>query len=154
MIPIWKDTFYTLPTNGEIDSFSYSIRMLDGKVIVNGVEMDNIVTIFNGKAWAKPKAESIEININQIARDYLKSNMIDLMNVNTNTSVNHDNAIRRFYIYDNSGVQLEQYDFVLDYSYVSSTYTQPYVMSRPINGKAVPNMFTFLTRLEIGRAHV
>lgn len=124
--PIWKDTYYTANT----ETLAYEIR-LDGNVI------------YSGRAIKKPDADVISININKICRNYLESDIRSMLE-NNSTSIRHNEAIRDFYLYNQSGTQLERYEFLLcyDYDFVWNGATGA-TLSLPvmINGHYVKGMF-------------
>lgn len=147
MIPIWKDTNYVI--NGEENStFEYSIRMYDGVIQENGRPIENWVYVFNGKAWAKPITNEISININDICKDYLKSELPDIRHTLITQKYTQEDSVKRFRLYNNNGVVVAEYQFILDWSYESINYNnRPTNLSRPINGRAKEGMMGLYTRL-------
>ena len=147
MIPIWKDTHYVVEGT-ENSTFEYSIRMYDGTIIENGTQIENWVTIFNGKAWAKPVTNEISININRICKDYLKSDLPDIRKVLLTETHSQLDCVKTFGIFNGAGVKVAEYKFILDWSYENVNFNnRPTVLSRPINGKAVDGMMGFYTTL-------
>lgn len=140
---IFKDTFYTVSATAS--PFTYTLSVEDGTVEINGVQQPNIVEVFNGKAWAAPSSTSLEISINSIAQDYLKTDMMDLREISATTAYTHDKAFRTFYLYNSNSVLLETYRFLLDWSYNEKDLTSAVDLSNPINGKYSTNMLMFST---------
>lgn len=126
--PIWKDTFYT----SAAASVNYRIE-LDGAVI------------FTGKAVRYPDADLLAIKINSICRNYLESDITELLGERA-LSVETEQqpyAQRTFNLYVDD-VNVADYRFYLDYSYQTSfgkavTGTAINV-SNPINGHFIPDM--------------
>lgn len=148
MTPIWQDTFYKITTS-ENDSLVYSIEMIETLYNEGGSEPTTTITpVFYGRAWAKPKTNEISIKLNEVCRDYLSSELPDLRTIIIPTTYIHSHAVKNFVLYNDNNVVLGRYNFILDWSYDSANYNiRPYVMSRPINGKAVNNMMCFYTTL-------
>lgn len=124
MIPIWKDTVYSVSYTQS--PFTYSIEMGTGSAAI---------TVFNGKAWAAPEEPTIDININKVCRNYLDVDLPDLNTITTSTTYTHPNAVKTFVLKRN-GTSLASYDFVWDWSYDENR-----ILSKPINGKGTSNMF-------------
>lgn len=141
--PIWKDTYYEV--SSAQSPYEYSIELKTGRQItVNNVTQDEIITIYNGKAWVRPGDAYIYLNINKIAQDYLSSDLPDLRNITANTTYTHVEACRPFYVVKGS-TTVQTYNFILDWSYDRGrTYTANRVLSKPINGHGCNGMF-FLT---------
>lgn len=129
--PIWKDTQYT--TLSSVSPITYRIEDQDGE------------TIFNGRAWAKPDADSISININKICQNHLSSNIhYSGRTITTGTYYNSE-ALGTFYLYDGNDNLLETYRFLLDWSYEDKNFSADFLMSAPINGHYATGMFLFGT---------
>ena len=98
--PIWKDTEYYTTAS----AMTYSIE-------VNGV------TIFNGRAFKKPDADYLSININKICQNYLDNDLPDsFAYVDTSTVFTNDEAVNDF-VLKSRGATLETYRFNYDWSY-------------------------------------
>lgn len=126
--PIWRDTHY----NTTASTANYRIQ-LDGD------------TIYSGKAVKYPGAQYLKINLNKVCRNYLSSDIDDLltaMPVNI-TRQYHNNEQRVFKLYVNNS-NVADYRFWQDYSYdISATGNTN--LSRPINGHYVPGMMRLKT---------
>mgnify|MGYP003418560483 FL=1 len=143
MIGIWKDTYYT--TEGE--TLTFSIETTERKTLGDDYEDVNI-TIFNGKAWAKPSDNTITINLNNYCRGYVKTTIPDLL-TNRDLVWTHDEAVKEFTILSANDVVLGRYKFIYDWSYRDNDYnTRPQMLSRPVNGRAVDGMLLFYTYLD------
>lgn len=135
MIPIWSDTYYT-QTNLSKPYLNFTIETDDEP-------------IFNGKAWLKPNAVGITINLNQYCKDYLRMDMMDLLGVTGTTIYTHLDAVKEFVLKNENNVVLGTFTFVNDWSYEYKNYNnKPYVLSKPINGKAINGMMLFGTYLD------
>jgi len=133
--PIWKDTEHTVSSGNS--PYEYYIE-------IDGGNAEDI-TVFHGKAWVRPGEPQIHINVNKIAQDYLTSELPDLRNIQSNTTVQNANALRKFHVKSSGGTVVGTYDFILDWSYdPSKTYTATRTMSAPINGHGCNGMY-FLT---------
>lgn len=130
---IWKDTSYAVSYSAS--PFTYRIDMKTGST------SSDTVTIFNGKSWVRPGEQYLYININKIAQDYLYSDLPDLRNITTSTTVQNPEAFRTFYLKNASGTTLETYNFLLDWSY-EETYdpTDTVYLTDAINGHGAPGM--------------
>lgn len=136
IIPIWQDTFYEYATNGDISNLSYHITKSNE-------------IIFNAKAWCRPQSDSIIINLNQVCRDYLTSDLPDLRQITDTTTYNNSNAIHSYTLYDGEDQPLWENKFILDWSYEYKNYNNlPLNLSKPINGKSVNGMLMFYTYLD------
>lgn len=143
IIPIWQDTFYEYATNGVISNLSYYIAKED----TNTLQGNQI--IFYGKAWGKPNSESIKINLNQVCRDYISSELPDLRQITGTTTYTHTDTINRFILFDSNSKPLWDNKFIMDWSYEYKNYNnKPLRMSKPINGKATNGMLFFYTYLD------
>lgn len=138
-IPIWKDTFYTVPATAS--PYTYSI-VCDGE------------TIFKGRAWAPPYNNSnnipdaqdnnINIGINRIAQDYLYMDFPDLSQVSAtgHTGFVNSGASRSFYVYDENNIMRQAYAFVLDWSYKNGRQS---IVSDAVNNHGTNGMYYFST---------
>jgi len=128
--PIWYDTFYS----STADTLVYKI-MLEGE------------TIFSGKAVKYPDAERVEININKICRNYLESDIAEMLDVMPDVRESENNRLsqRTFNLYVND-VNVMDYMFYLDYSYDWTKGMSGEInVSAPINGHYVPGMMRLQT---------
>lgn len=128
--PIWQNTYYTTASS----KVNYYIT-LDGS------------RIYAGKAYKYPSASSVEINLDKVCRNYLDSDIAELLTSmpSSTTQLNHPNAQRTFKLYTGS-TNVHDYKFYLDWSYtddIPSGGTN--VVSRPINGHFVPGMLKVKT---------
>ena len=113
---IWCDTYYTTSSN----TLSYIIE-LDGAII------------YAGKAVKMPSAEDIKININKVCRNFLYSDISELLSTSA-ASIENINACRDFVLKDESGNTLEEYRFLFDYDYSHRWNGTDETLSTPING--------------------
>lgn len=131
--PIWKDTYYTANTQ----TLSYQI-VLD----------DNV--IYSGKAVKRPDADNISININKVCRNYLETDIRELLENNwSNPQMNNTEAFRIFTLKNSVGTTLETYGFLLCYDYdfnwdILQTRTIP--LSVSINGHYVDGQLRAITK--------
>lgn len=128
--PIWQNTYYTAASS----KVNYYIT-LDGS------------RIYAGKAYKYPGASSVEINLDKVCRNYLESDIAELLTSmpSSTTQLNHPNAQRSFKLYTGS-TNAHDYKFYLDWSYtddIPSGGTN--VVSKPINGHFVPGMLKVKT---------
>lgn len=128
-LPIWKETSYKVPYSAS--PFSYTIVMGTG---------DTAQTVFNGKAWAAPQEETIDININKVAMNYLDVDLPDLNTISATTTHIHPDAYHTFFLKNSSSETLGTYDMYWDWSYDDNR-----VLSNPINGHMAGNMFSLKT---------
>jgi len=120
--PIWRDTYYTTTA----DTLSYRILLGGG-------------LIYSGRAVIKPGADELRININKVCRNYLDSDIAELLDTTAATVTNY-NACRTFELTDDSGNTLETYTFLYDYDYDDSWSGENKVMSNPVNGHYIDGM--------------
>lgn len=129
-VPIWKDTNYLTSAATAV----YEIR-LDGGVI------------YTGRAVRYPDAEYLKINVNKVCRNYLFSDIDDLL---TELPVNitrqyHYNEQRTFNLWVDSA-NVQDYVFYQDYSYgETKPATGTTVVSAPINGHYTQGMMRLRT---------
>ena len=129
--PIWKDTFFTATTA----SVNYKITDANGNVL------------FLGKAVKFPGAATLEINVNQICKNYMNNDLPDFRGVSTSTSYTNSNACKVFKIFTgDSSTAAESYTFLWDWSYVNWTGSNK-SMSSPINGHNNGTMLTFSSQV-------
>lgn len=128
--PIYRNTYYTSTASS-----------LNYRIILDGSE------IYAGKAVKYPDADLMQINVDKVCRNYLSSDIDDLLNempVNI-TRQYHENAQRQFDFEVNNSVQ-ESYMFYNDWSYTNDKpRTGSVVVSSPINGHYVPGMLRLRT---------
>ena len=143
-VPIWKDTYYNVPSSAS--PYTYSVRLKTGRqIIINGTTTDEVVTVFNGKAYVRPGDEFIRINLNHIAQNYLSSDLPDLRDITATTQYTNTEACREFYICDEDGDTAATYNFLLDYSYEDINLSTNQNLSEPINGHGTPGMLFLST---------
>ena len=130
--PIYRNTYYTTTA----DTLYYRI-MLDGE------------EIYAGKAVKYPDADEMQINLDKICRNYLSSDIQDLLtDLPTNTTRQYNsNAQRQFEFYiGTADTAAETYMFYNDYSYnTDKNITGTVITSNPINGHYVPGMLKVCT---------
>lgn len=125
--PIWKDTEYSV----DADVLSYYITY-------------NTEIVFRGKAYRKPDADVLSVNINKICQNYLSNELPDnffgLYNyVNTN-------AVGEFNLYNaDNNTLLEEYRFYYDWSYDESYDNIDSRDDDPINNHYTNGMFNLWT---------
>ena len=129
--PIWKDTYYTATS---VSSLTYSIKSSDGST-----------TYFNGKAIRMPDSNTIEINVNEICKNFMDNDLPDFRSVTGNTSYTNTNACKTFKLYSGSTV-LETYCFLWDWSGVDWNGSNK-SMSYPINGHNNGSMLVFSSKV-------
>ena len=128
--PVWKDTYYTTSA----DSVFFRID-LEGD------------TVYSGRAVKYPDAEELKININKICRNYLESDIEELLTLmpSTLTSQLHPHEQRTFTLYVDD-VNVQDYVFYQDYSYNDDKPIGGNInISNPINGHYVPGMLRLST---------
>lgn len=128
MTPIWKDTYYT--TSADNSPLEYTLELSNGQVV------------FRGRAYAAPTENTIRININKIAQDYIRQSVPNLSAATsgTNTQVASE-GVRSFILRSSGGSILGMYEFFLDWSYEDKSEEGGSIrLSDPINGKAVEGM--------------
>ena len=129
--PIWRDTYYV----NNLNSAKFRI-VLDGE------------NIYSGKAVKYPDAGNLEINVNKVCRNYLESDIAQLLSTmpSTTTSYTHPYGQRTFQLYVNDS-NVADYRFYQDYSYTSDKPTTGtnINISNPINGHYVLGMLKVKT---------
>lgn len=137
--PIWKDTNYAVSSANS--PYTYSIALKTGNQITAGTQVtDEVITVFNGKAWVRPGQGYLYINVSKIAQDYLYSDMPDLNNITVTTTYEHKYAYRQFYLLSSAGTTAQTFNFLLDWSYDNTGVTTNMNMSRPVNGHGCSGM--------------
>lgn len=128
---IWKNTYFTTTAS----STTFTIE-LEGQ------------TVFSGKAVKYPGAETLEINVDKVCRNYLESDISALLSgmPSTNTTIDHPNAQRTFKFYTGTTNAMD-YRFYNDWSYTNDKQTTgaSIVVSEPVNGHYVPGMLKVRT---------
>lgn len=129
--PVWRNTYYTTTAS----SASYYIT-LDGE------------KIFSGKAVKYPGAENLQINLDKICRNYLESDIAELLTSmpGSTTSLSQPDSQRVFKLYV-SGTNVNDYRFYQDYSYTTDKAVtgSSINVSAPINGHYFPGMLKVRT---------
>lgn len=137
--PIYKNTYYSLTTG-----VAYYKIMLDGE------------QIYSGRAVKYPDADYLQINLDKVCRNYLSSDIDDLLNelpVNI-TRQYHYNAQRQFDLMTGNSLA-ESYIFYNDWSYTTDKNVQGTVnVSAPITGHYVPGMMRLKTTRMTGNSPV
>jgi hypothetical protein len=136
---IWKDTFYYSSEN----SLTYYITT-QGQ------------TIFAGRAYRLPSASQVKISVSSICRNYLSNDLRPLLDAYFTDDITESESptsLQIFYLYDSQGVLLETYEFLYDWSYENNYNGSDMILSRAINGRTVPNMFTPITVIEKGKVY-
>lgn len=141
--PVWKNTEKSVTWTAS--PYTYSIVMAD---------TPESITVFSGKAWVRPGEEFLKININNIAQNYLTSDLPDLREITSNTTYDNIYACRQFYLVDSQNVTSDTYNFLLDYSYEDVDMTRRHNMSEPINGHGTSGMFFLSTEFYAGELKV
>lgn len=103
--------------------------------------------IYYGHSIKNPKTGVNRINITEIIRDWLHSNLEDNWDILSNESgyvCQQKDAIRRFSLI-NGELILETYLVLLDYKDVFTG--EDFILSEPINGKLDPRMKAFITQI-------
>ena len=151
--PVWKDTYFSVLASAS--PYTYSVAMKTGNQIsINGVLQDEVVTIYNGKAWVRPGESYINIQLNNIAANYLYSDLPDLRGVSATTTYVHKGAYREFYVVNSGGTTASTYDFLLDYSYEDVTFNSDRSLSEPINGHGTDGMIFINTMFSASSQNV
>lgn len=130
--PIWKDTYYT--TTGETLIYK----------LVTGGE-----TIFLGKAVKLPGAANIEVNINNICKNYMSNNLPDIRGISASTSFTNTEACKTFQLYNENLRLLETYQFLWDWSFTDWNGGSK-SMALDINGHKDSRMLCFSSSVSSG----
>lgn len=127
--PIWQDIYYTSTTYTILD---YEIQPVGD------------ITIYTGRAYIRPGADHISINISKICQDYIKDSFRDTdFRTLTGTTYLHPGSYVEFNLVNSTnGVVLATYGFVYDWSYENWDGNNR-VVSNPINGHNMPGMYSF-----------
>lgn len=130
---IWQDTYYTANTS----TLAYQIR-LDGNII------------YSGKAVKRPDADRISININKVCRNYLDSDIRELIETNA-ASYTHPDAYRVFTLTNSGGTTLETYGFLYCYDYDFNWSGNTTNLNDLINGHYVQGAMCLYTSVNSSR---
>lgn len=127
--PIWQDIYYT--------STTYS-------VLEYAVQIVGDATIYTGRAYRRPGASALSINISKICQDYIKDSFREVDFRNLSSYVHPGSYLEFNLINANNGVVLGTYGFVYDWSYEGWNGQERFV-SNPINGHCTAGMYDFYT---------
>ena len=127
--PIWQDIYYTSTTYSVLD---YAVQIVGAN------------TIYTGRAYQRPGANGISINISKICQDYIKDSFGDTdFRTLTGTTFLHRNSYVEFNLVNAAnGTVLGTYGFVYDWSYENWDGSNRTVSS-PINGHTMTGMYSF-----------
>lgn len=127
--PIWQDIYYT--------STAYTV--LDYAVQIEGQS-----TIYTGRAYQRPGANGVSINISKICQDYIKDSFgeVDFRDYVGNTYEHPYSYVEFNLINAQTGTELASYGFVYDWSYEGWDGNNRTV-SNPINGHTMTGMYSF-----------
>lgn len=110
--PVYADTYYTTTAS----TLAYQIFRGDD-------------LIFSGRAVRMPSQDSIRINVNKVAQDYLWQNL----EFPLGSTQTHTNAAATFYLKNTAGTTLQDYRFIDCYDYdFTWTGTTGTTLSNPI----------------------
>ena len=129
--PIWQDIYYTSTT---FSVLSYAVQIVGAN------------TIYTGRAYRRPGASVLSINISKICQDYIKDSFreVDFRTL-VGTSYAHPYSYVEFNLINlQNGSVLGSYGFVYDWSYENwngNTRT----VSNPINNHKMAGMYDFNT---------
>lgn len=127
--PIWQDTYYT--------STAYT-------VLDYALQIDGQSTIYTGRAYQRPGANGVSINISKICQDYIKDSFreVDFRDY-TGSTYEHPYSYVEFNLINvQNGTVLGTYGFVYDWSYEGwDGNTRP--VSNPINNHRATGMYLF-----------
>ena len=127
--PIWQDIYYT--------STAYT-------VLDYALQIDGQSTIYTGRAYQRPGASGVSINISKICQDYIKDSFreVDFRNYVGNTYEHPYSYVEFNLINVQNGTVLGTYGFVYDWSYEGWDGNNRTV-SNPINGRTMTGMYSF-----------
>ena len=129
MIAIYKDTFYEFPQ----DVLIYSIQDVSGN------------TFYQGRAYKFPDASSGSVIVNKVAQNYLYSDIPDLSTISATTVYTHSGMTGVFNLVDSGNTVRGTYEFVNDWNYDNTDYSQNQNLNLPINDHTDVGMFRFVT---------
>jgi hypothetical protein len=129
--PIWQDIYYT---STAFSALSYAVQIVGAQ------------TIYTGRAFRKPYASAITINITKICQDYIKDSFRDVDFRNYLGSVYvHPGSYLEFNLLNlENGTVLGTYCFVYDWSY-EEWNGNARTVSNPINNHKMAGMYDFTT---------
>lgn len=134
--PIWRDTYYT---NTALTQLDYAVQIVDQN------------TIYTGRAYQKPGANGISINIAKICQDYIKDTFqgVNFTNL-TGTTYLHPNSYLEFdLIAVATGDVLATYGFVYDWSYEDDNWLgTTRTVSNPINDHTMTGMYSLTSQFD------
>lgn len=112
---------------------------------------ENTNLLYTGKAYPMPNSGLIEINISQIVRNYLNSELPDVAFSGATFNVGQvtlPNAVLGFTLTDGKGNVLEEYKFLNCWDYETrfseiDNSTMNYTLNRPINDHVPYGMYAF-----------
>lgn len=134
---IWQDAIYTVTGMTE---FSYNITTDSGSTL-----------IYSGKAYMKPNASSIEVNVSRIVQDYLNSTLNDASLASNGFVLGREiepYAVFNCAIGDLKDNVLAEYSFLNCWDYktpfsIMQGAGMDYPLSKPINNHAASGMYGF-----------
>ena len=130
--PIWQDVYYTASTT----MLEYAISIQERG------------TIYRGRAYMRPGANGISINISKICQDYIKDSFRDVDFRTLQSAYTHLDSYVEFNLINvATGNIINTYGFVYDWSYENWNGSNRTV-SNPINGHYAPGMYNFTTNLQ------
>ena len=127
--PIWQDIYYTSTTYSVLE---YAIQIVGD------------ATIYTGRAYRRPGASALSINISKICQDYIKDSFREVDFRNLSTYVHPGSYLEFNLINANNGVVLGTYGFVYDWSY-ENWDGNARTVSNPINNHKMAGMYDFNT---------
>lgn len=129
MIAIYKDTFYDFPD----DKFFYTLQDVSG------------ATLFQGKAYKFPDSESGSVIVNKIAQNYINSDIPDLSTISATTTYTHSGMTGTFNLCGSGDTVLQTFDFINDWNYDDTDYSQNQSLNVPVNDHTDVGMYHFVT---------
>jgi len=136
-VPIWKDYFVTVGTGSSI---FYRIQVVG----------DTTTTIYQGKAYKKPGATSIQVRINEVCADYLQYVLPTLSQAEfTDLSLPVSFKVQTSSSGTGSWTDKETVQFLNDWSYDYDYDATTMGMAFPINGHFDPRMPLVWTGLNV-----
>lgn len=132
--PIWKDTNYS-STSSQLH-----YKLFKGSELV-----------YEGIAYRLPTANTLTININKIAKDYLSQDIDSLLST-TAASQTNLNAYAAFELQRYDGTILETYGFLYDWEKGYSWGGAATTLSLPINGEFISGQMKLRTTVSSSRS--
>lgn len=129
--PIWQDAYYTSTAYTVLD---YALQIVGD------------ATIYTGRAYRRPGASAVTINISKICQDYIQDSFreVDFRNLLGATYVHPGSYVEFNLINLENGNVLATYGFVYDWSYETWNGSARTV-SNPINSHNATGMYDFTT---------